>query len=255
MPVLPQATIIATMNDLVGAIQPNSTLTVQLCGYGSQVPRIPGTSMIAKTSPQAFTAGATGIVTMALWSNDVITPANTYYTFTVTDDAGNVVQLNAYQFLGPGTYDLSSIALFNPAPPAIIALNPVLTNPPGAVLQIINGSLTIVGNLVVTGSINGGGGIYTVAPSATPVFDGALGSSFKITLDQAVTSSTAPAMAGKLLVPFQILQDATGGWPFVWPATVFGGGEVNPAPGARSTQIFAVDTDGSLHWASPMVYE
>lgn len=255
MPVLPQATIIATMNDLVGAIQPNSTLTVQLCGYGSQVPRIPGTSLIAKTSPQAFTAGATGIVTMVLWSNDAITPANTYYTFTVTDDAGNVVQLNAYQFIGPGTYDLSAIALFNPAPPAILALNPVLTNPPGGVLQVIGGSITIQGNLIVTGTISGGGGIFTVAPSATPVFDGALGASFKMTLNQAVTSSTAPRMAGRILVPFQILQDVTGGWPFVWPATVFNGGQVNPAPNSRSTQTFAVDTDGSLHAASPMVYE
>jgi hypothetical protein len=256
MPALaPQATIIATMKDLVGALQPASKLTVQLCGYGSQVPRIPLTAMIAQTSPLAFTAGGTGIITMTLWGNDVITPANTYYTFTVTDENGNVIQVNAYQFLGPGTYDLSNTPLFNPPPPSILALDPVLKNPEGAALQEIVGDITIEGNLIVTGSINGGGNIYIVAPTPTPVFDGHLGASFKMTLTEAVTSSTAPNMSGKLLVPFQFLQDVTGGWAFVWPPTVKGGGDVNPAPNARSTQVFAVDTDGSLHAAGPMMYE
>ena len=98
------------------------------------------------------------------------------------------------------------------------------------------------------------GGLYVVAFSATPVFDGTLGGSFKITLTGNVTSSTATNMAGKLTVPIRIVQDATGGRTFVWPANVRGGGAVNPGANARSVQLFSVDADGSLDAIGPMMY-
>lgn len=253
MPV-PQVTIVANMLDLLGAIMPNATLTMQLAGYGSQVPRISGTGLVAQTAPLAIVAGNTGVIMKVIWGNDAITPANTYYTFTVTDDQGNVVQLNAYQFAGAGTFDLSSTALFNPPPPSILAVNPVLLNPAGTALQVINGPITINGNLIVNGTINGGGSISTVGFSATPVFNGTLSSSFKLTLTGNVTSSTAVNMAGRLLVAMRIVQDATGNWTFVWPATMRGGGVVNPAPLSRSVQLFSLDTDNSMDAIGPIMY-
>jgi hypothetical protein len=250
----PQVTIVASMFDLLGAIQPNSTLTAQLCGYGSQVPRVAGTALIAKTSPLPVKAGVTGFISETIWGNDVITPAGTYYTFAVTDDRGNTIQLNAYQFAGVGTFDLSNTALYDPQPPAIFAVNPVLLNPPGSALQTINGSITINGNLIVTGTINGGGAIYTVPYAASVTFNGNLGGSFKLTLSGDVVSSFVSNMAGKLIVPIRIIQDAVGGRNFAWPANVRGHGDISPAPNARSVQLFAVDTDGSMDGASLMQY-
>lgn len=242
------------MSDLLGAAQPGSTLTVQLCGYGSQVPRVYASGLFAQTSPLAVKAGGSGIITMILYGNDVITPANTYYTFAVADDQGNTVQLNAYQFTGAGTFDLSTANLYDPLPPSIPSINPVLLNPPGGATQTINGGIVINGNLVVNGTINGGGSIYTVAYAPSVTFNGQLGGSFKLTLTGNVGSSFISNMTGKLLVPFRIVQDGVGGRTFVWPANFRGAGEVNPAPNARSLQLFALDTDGSMDAASVMQY-
>jgi hypothetical protein len=233
---------------------PNAKLVTQLCGFGSQIPRIAGTGMLARIAPLPVTAAPGGTITQKIWGNDVITPAGTYYTFAIVDDSGNTVQLNAYQFAGTATVDLSTAAPYDPIPPLPAGVNPVLLDPPGAGLQTINGPITINGNLVVNGTINGGSTIYTVAFSATPVFDGHLGSSFKITLTGNVVSSSIENMAGKILVPFRIIQDGAGGRAWVWPPNVRGGGDVNPGPNAISAQLFALDTDGSMDAVGPIMY-
>ena len=118
MPLTPQITIAGNLADLFGAAQAGS-FVVQLCGYGSQIPRVSGTAMIAQTAPLAFTAnfgGTPGTYNFMLWGNDVITPAGTFYTIKVVDVNGNTVQINAYQFTGTETVDLSSAAPFNPPP-------------------------------------------------------------------------------------------------------------------------------------------
>lgn len=98
-------------------------------------------------------------------------------------------------------------------------------------------------------------GIVTVAYSATPVFNAATGGAFKITLTGNVTSSTfANGTQGPSIVAFRIVQDGTGGRTFVWPANVRNAGTPNPAANARSVQLFALDTDGSLDAVSPMMY-
>jgi hypothetical protein len=104
--VTPAITLTATLQDNTGANDAGAALLIVLCGYGQTLPKIAGTSMIAKiTNKVAATAGT---VSTLLWGNDVITPAGTYYSISVLDDKSNVVQAGIYQFTGSGTKDLSS---------------------------------------------------------------------------------------------------------------------------------------------------
>jgi hypothetical protein len=250
----PQVTIVANMTDLIGAASAGSTLSIMLAGFGSQVPRIAGTGLIVKTVPLPIVADATGLITRVIFGNNVITPAGTYYAMTFTDNAGNVVQMNAYQFLVNGTYDLSAAPLFDPPPPTDNGGNPVLQNPPGAITQTIDGSIIIEGNLTVTGLINGGAAAspFIVAPAAVAIFDGNSGSGFKLTLNQN-TVGQFQNMAGKLMVAVRIVQPAAGPtFTFTWPANVRNGGVINPQNGSRNVQFFSPDADGSLDGASPM---
>jgi hypothetical protein len=87
-----------------------------------------------------------------------------------------------------------------------------------------------------------------IAFSATPTFNAALGSTFKITLTGNVTSSTlAGAQAGQILI-FEITQDGVGGRSFVWPANVLNPEAIDPAvngAGKRFTQAFRWDSTSS----------
>lgn len=107
----PGITLNATLQDVTGALtgsaQNPSKIAIALCGYGPFLPRIAGTSMLARVGP-IYIESSNGNFTTLLWGNDVITPAGTYYTISLLDGQGNVVQTGAYQFTGTGTYDLSS---------------------------------------------------------------------------------------------------------------------------------------------------
>jgi hypothetical protein len=97
--------------------------------------------------------------------------------------------------------------------------------------------------------------LVPVAFSTTPVFNAAVGGAFKLTLTGNVASSTfANGLQGPSIVVFRFLQDGTGGRTFAWPGNVRNGGVVNPGPNARSVQIFALDTDGSLDAIGPIQY-
>jgi hypothetical protein len=98
-------------------------------------------------------------------------------------------------------------------------------------------------------------GVVPVAYSATPVFNAGSGQGFLMTLTGDVTSSIfANGATGPSLVTFRIVQDSIGGHAFNWPSNVRNAGLINQGAGARSLQSFAVDTDGSLDAASPMMY-
>lgn len=75
-----------------------------------------------------------------------------------------------------------------------------------------------------------------VTYSATPAFDGTLGSFFKITLTGNVTSSTLTGLTGLRLITFMIIQDGTGGHTFVWPTNVVGGMSISGTAGAVNVQ-------------------
>lgn len=98
-------------------------------------------------------------------------------------------------------------------------------------------------------------GLATVPFSATPTFNANNGQGFKITLTGNVTASTfANGVTGQALIVFRFLQDATGGWTFVWPTNVRNPGVVSGNPNARSVQVFALDSDGSLDAVGPIQY-
>jgi len=259
MPVTPQITVTGNLDDIFGAPDLNASVVIQLCGFGANIPRIVGTALIAKTLPIAVAAPA-GSFSVLLWGNDVITPGPliTYYTFTIVDDQGNVIATAGYQLSGSGTQDLSTLtpyipAVLSPAPP-----NAVITNPPGAGTQTINGSIHITGNLIVDGSISPPpiASYVSTTFSATPVFTNPLAGSvvFDITLTGNVTSSsfggiTIPQGA---IVTFFIVQDGTGSRTFVWPTNVKGGAIIDGTPNAINTQTFQMRSDGNLYPIGPL---
>lgn len=81
----------------------------------------------------------------------------------------------------------------------------------------------------------------TVAFSATPTFNGALGTSFFITLTGNVTSSTFSNGVKGQLYTFVISQDGVGGRTFVWPTNVKQPGVPDPTISIVNTQTFIFD--------------
>lgn len=122
-----------------------------------------------------------------------------------------------------------------------------------ALFDVANGIPQLNGAGLIPASLLPNSTIATIGFSATPVFNAANASSFKITLTGNVTSSSfANGLSGGTVVVFRIVQDGTGGRTFVWPANVRNAGLVGSAPNQRSVQIFALDSDGSLDAIGPL---
>ena len=122
--------------------------------------------------------------------------------------------------------------------------------------------LNIQGNAVISGTLTAGyisgvipTGVVLVSFSATPIFDASRGLEFKLTLTENVTSSTfINGTLGPSLIAFRLVQDSVGGRTFVWPSNVRNGGIINNLANGRSSQLFAVDSNGSLDAVGPMMY-
>lgn len=133
MPLTPQITLTATLDDITG--QPAGStanparLRIVLCGFGLTLPQIVGTATLARIVYDERSTG--GQISAALWGNDVITPAGTYYAITVFDGDNNVVQCGAYRFTGTTTVDLSSAPQITPT--NSLALSPCSGAVPGTV--------------------------------------------------------------------------------------------------------------------------
>ena len=124
-----------------------------------------------------------------------------------------------------------------------------------AMFDVANGIPRLNGAGLIPASLISNQGIQNVTYSATPIFNATYGGAFNLTLTGNVTSSTfANGLSGPSLVSFRIVQDGTGGRTFVWPSNVRNAGEISPAANARSTQVFMLQTDGSLDSATPMMY-
>jgi hypothetical protein len=119
MPLTPQITLTATLTDMqnvaIGTAANPAKLRIALCGFGPAIPQVAGVGTIAQIQEDVYFIGTA--LTIKLWGNDVIAPAHTYYTITVFDGAGNVVQCGAYQFTGTQTVDLSQANQILPGPP------------------------------------------------------------------------------------------------------------------------------------------
>ena len=187
-----------------------------LCGYGSQLPRVQGTALLARVTTKPIPVDETGRFEANLYGNDVIVPAGTFYTLTVMDDNGSVVQCSAYQITGTGSMDMSWAVPYDPNQPPP-PLPPLITN------------------------------LLLVVPwSETPEFPGDVFTTFRITLAGDVTSSTAPDTVQGNLYTFIIQQDATGNHAFPWPANFLNASPINPNPNGLTVQTFVMDTENLI---------
>jgi hypothetical protein len=190
--------------------QVQGSVDVMLCGYGSQIPRVNGLALVARITTASLPAAADGTFMFELAGNDSIIPAGTYYTITIRDENGDIAQVNAYRFLGSGTYDLTLIDPYDP------------NQPPPPVPPLITNMLLVV-------------------PWSDPMeFPGDVYTSFRTTLTGDVTSSTAPDTVQGNLYTFIIIQDATGGHAFSWPPNCYNASPINPNPNGITVQTFVM---------------
>ena len=216
MAIDPNVQVVGQLTSALGLAGPpvarqpiNGSVSIQLCGYGSQIPRVPSDSMVAKvTDEPAITPQ--GYFTAWLYDNTLIEPDGTYYTFTMSDENGDVTQVNAYRFTTGGYVDLSLAIPYDP------------NQPPPPLPPLITDELLIVDW------------------SATPEFPGDVYTSFRITLAGDVTSSTAPGTVQGNLYTFIILQDTVGGHAFTWPANAANPSPINQNPNSVTIQTFVM---------------
>lgn len=218
-------TVTGTLDTILGSQAENGKVEVALCGYGSRVPRMNGVALAARVTEDDVTVDASGHFSFTVTGNEDIAPAGTYYTVTIKDDNGDIVQVNAYRFLNtPPTYDLNLIDPYDPNQPPP-PLPPLITN------------------------------LLLILPAADVMaFDGSKSTAFKTTLPGSVTNATFPNMASGQLYTFIIVQDATGGWNFVWPANVHNAARVCHDPNSTTVQTFVADEFGNLYAIAPGTY-
>lgn len=71
--------VTATLNDPSGALlQGNAFVRFKLRNFAGFVPRVSGTSIVCETQIDAVPSA--GLISQALWGNNSISPANTFYT-------------------------------------------------------------------------------------------------------------------------------------------------------------------------------
>jgi len=211
------ATITGKMLGVTGEVVVGS-LDVALCGYGSQVPRATGIATLSRlTENTTITIESDGTFDFIVNGNDQIEPAGTYYTITVRDDNGDIAQVNAYQFLDNVTYDLNSIAPYDPSQPFPL--------PPAIVNQLEYVNINTAGNYV------GDGGNYL---------------SFQLNATQDGTIQIINGLPGNLYT-FIIKQDSIGGHNLLWDPHFINATVVNPAQNGITVQTFVMSDNSILY--------
>lgn len=244
----PGVTLTVNLQDTSGQPNAGAFLRVTLCQYGQSLPRVIGTAMLAQVL-QRLPLPA-GTISLTLWGNYQISPAGTFYEIAVLDKSKNVVQAGMYRFDAAGTFDLSTLGQIFPSgspyvPPDGIA---VLTNPPGAAAQTIEGPLTVQGPLVYTGALNAAPTLYVVAINGgAPVFDGAKGTGQSLTLTQSLASSSAINFPSGTIIPVILKQDATGGRAVAWPGTWKSMPNINLEPNGITSFAVMQDETGAFY--------
>jgi hypothetical protein len=207
------------------------SVDVMLCGYGSQVPRVVGQSLVAEIETMTIQAGADGRFSFTCAANDQISPAGTFYTVRVRDANGDTAQINAYRFNAtPAAYDLNTLAPIDPnIPPAPL--------PPPAPY---NNWLWVMGN--------------------PPQFDGSQYTTLGYQLpDNDSEVITPPAMTGIIpgnLYTFFIAQNAQGIGQFHWPPNIHNGTDIPFGALFGVTQTFvATAAADALYAIGPGAYD
>jgi len=217
------ATVTGSLLSIAALDGTGGTLEIALCGYGAQVPRtdtgfaVPITIQVQAEDDGSFSQDLPG--------NDMIDPPGTYYTLTVKDTNGDIVQVNAYSI--PDAYD-GNIVLIDPFDPS--------DAPPPGVPPLLANLLDVM------------------AFNPTPIFDGESWNGWEITLTGDVTSSTLDNIQPGNLYTFIIVQDATGGHAFTWPAEVVNATPVNRDPKGMTIQTFVADQYGTLYPVAPATW-
>lgn len=235
MAVVPDVQLFGKLNNILSESSTSAavdagSVEIALCGYGSQVPRVPSQAVLSQvTQGLGVTINATdqGTFTAYLFSNPLILPEGTYYTVTVKNFNGDIVQVNAYRFNAGGAYDLDGLQPYDPG------------QPPPPLPPLIISQLQIV------------------PWSPSPFFDGSKFTAWMITLaGDTEGAQTVNCVPGNLYT-FIILQDAVGGHQFWWPGQVnevFNGTRVSPTPNTYTTQTFVALDNGSLYAIGPGTY-
>lgn len=221
------------MPTITGNLKTSSTDPVQgqvevmLCGYGSRVPRVNGTGLVARITDTAdIPVDSSGAFTFNVYGNDLISPAGTYYAVTIRDDNGDIAQINAYRFLSTTpTYDLDLIDPYDP------------NQPPPPLPPLITNMLQIVG----------------LQPSNSWDCDGGNYLSFKINATQNGLIDIQYVSPGNLYT-FIVVQDATGGRQVTWAANILNAAPVNPMPNGITVQTFVCDDQNNLYAIGPGTY-
>jgi hypothetical protein len=219
-------TVTGKLQSAINSSAVQGQVEVMLCGYGSRVPRHNGVALVARIEDDEITIAADGSFTFSAPPNDEITPIITYYAVTIKDENGDIAQVNAYRFLStPPTYDLNLIDPYDPnLPPP--PLPPIITNM-----------------------------LLVIAAAAAMNFPGDVYVSFKTTLSGNVTTPTVSGMIPGNLYTFIIVQDATGGHTFAWPAEIHNAVMIAYKPNATTIQTFVCDENGELWPVGPAPYQ
>jgi hypothetical protein len=204
-------TVTGTLEAILDAEAEPGVVEVQLCGYGSQVPRYNGQSLIARLTADEIEIEADGTFTFTVPGNDQISPDGTYYAVTIMNANRDIAQVNAYRFLADGTsYDLNLLEPYDPNQPPP-PLPPLITN------------------------------LLLVVPwSAEMDFPGDIYTSYRVNLTGDVTSSTASGTVQGNLYTYIIQQDSVGNRAFPWPEDFLNPSPINPAPNGFTVQTFVM---------------
>jgi hypothetical protein len=217
-------TITGTLQTFIDDEANPGSIEVALCGYGSQVPRLQGEGIASRVTDDSPEVGDDGTFSFDVPGNDEISPEGTYYTVTVKDDNGDIVQVNAYQFASTQTdYDLNQTVPFDPSqamPPAV----------PPLILDLLE--------------------IVSYSPAA--VFSGDVYSAWQITLTGDCAPTFENVVDGNLYTVI-VIQDASGGHAFNWPSNVNNATPVSPAADDITIQTF-VAVEGDLYAIAPATY-
>jgi hypothetical protein len=212
------ATINFTLDTFYGeATDSIATVDVALCNYGSQVARIPGTALLADVTIKGVTPSTPpATFSFEVAGNDVIQPAGTYYTVTVRDGNGDIIQCNAYIFLDANTYNLNTEQPFDPS-------LPVPPLPPKIYNQLVT---------------------FPYQASVSADLSAATAFLFELAGDMTVTfTNVTPGN----LYTFIVQQDATGDHKLTWANAVLNATAVNQLPNGMTIQTFVASADENLY--------
>jgi hypothetical protein len=236
-------TISANFIDLTGSAVSGYMQAAIVSPTGVYDLYVSGTGIIV---PKFSTSGTGTSVSVSVWGNDVVIDMadgakDTYYTVTLFNTNNIPIWTAAYLLTGSGPINLVGYPSLTivPAPTGTVPTNILTGN------NVFTGSNTFTGP-VSFASLSAALAFLTVTPvtvaySATPTFNAASASVFQITLTGNVTSSTlSGAVAGQFLL-FQIIENGTGGYTFVWPSNVKGAMGITTAASTRNQQLFWFD--------------